>query len=69
MNVDYFSCALIQFLVSKIYELIEIKMVVSKPELGRQSKRERSSPSFTSQLANKTIVTRRAIREVCGNSS
>jgi hypothetical protein len=35
VNVDYFSCALIEFLVSQIYKLIEIKMVVSKPELRR----------------------------------
>jgi hypothetical protein len=35
MSVDYFSRVLIEFFVSQIHELIEIKMIVSKPELRR----------------------------------
>jgi hypothetical protein len=47
MNVDYFSCALIELLISQIDELIEVKMVVSKPELRRQTKCERPSALLT----------------------
>jgi hypothetical protein len=40
VNVNYFSCALIEFSVSQSHELIEVKMIVSKPEFRRQSERE-----------------------------
>jgi hypothetical protein len=68
MSVDWFSGALIEFFVSQIHELVEIKMIVSKPELRRQTKRERSRAFFTPQLLYKAMVTRWAIRNVHGNS-
>jgi hypothetical protein len=69
MNVNYFSCALIEFIVSQSCESIEVEMIVAKPEFRRQSKRERSGALLTPQLLNKVPVTRRAVREVRGNSS
>jgi hypothetical protein len=64
MNVNYFSCALIEFLVSKSYELIEVKMILSKPHLRRKTKRERSRARSPAQLVKKPLMTRRAIRDV-----
>lgn len=64
MNVNYFSCALIKFLVSKSHELIEVKMIVSKPKLRRQTEREGSRTRFTAQLIKKRLTTRGAIRNV-----
>jgi len=69
MSVDYFSCVPIEFFVSQVHELIEIKMIVSKPELRRQTKRERSRAFFAPQFLYKATVTRRAIRDVPGSSS
>lgn len=57
MNVNYFSCALIKFLVSESHELIEVKMIVSKPKLRRQTERERSRTRFTAQLIKKRLTT------------
>lgn len=47
MNVDYFSYFLIEFLVSQIDELLEVEMVVSKPEFRRERKRGTSETSLT----------------------
>ena len=43
-------------------------MIVAKPEFRRQSKRERPGALLTPQLLNKAPVTRRAVREVRGNT-
>jgi hypothetical protein len=69
MNVDYFSYARIEFLVSQIHELIEIKMIVAKPDFRRQTKRKWPRARLAPQLLNKALVTRRAVREVPGNRS
>ncbi len=67
MNVDYFSGALIEVFVSQIHELIEVDMVVLKPELRRQTECVSSRTLFAPQFLYKALVTCRAIRDVGGN--